>query len=437
MVGTEELENINYEYQYSCDRVHLRFFCASSKAQSLLSKSFNKTWLDLMSTFPDCPVSIDLANDIILSIHPFSQNKKNKLKVFTSVQEQKVWTDGHLICGAKAPGLNKEVSDNLVSQIYNEQFYFRASVILFERESIGEIESILSSLFYNADMPNVILSSVEIESEDGIFPIDIEKAIPPVFDRFRYQPILEVDTLSAPMKLGVDSYIDNTISSWNENAEIMPVPIINLSKPSEEDKCVKLVSQEEFNKLGSPSIEVISSISYHTGVKDVAFFYEESLGRDFPIWEVEASKENSGGIILTRRVSVPVLDNLTDVFNIAGNYPVSNFFKEQFPSNYIILLTFSKIPFLPEMLREGLELFCSYDRYGKESFTLAYPNQDDESDEDGLVVFSGNKESLLEFFCKIISVHDRNGQVCYDDAYEISVEMGTLPEDNNSLVNYN
>lgn len=421
-------------YQESCDRLHFRFFCTSPEAETILNKSINRTWLELAECFPDAPIDIDVSNNVILNLYPFLQNKNNNLNLVVSGFSPKLWTDGRFICGVQTPKFKNEIPDSLIKSLYNEQFYFRLTVLLYDRKEMDTVNSIIVNLIQNSDIPNVILSSIESECKKGSTPLDLGKYLPSIDYQYKYQPIAEVAKLSAPMKIGSDSLESNSFADWDEASIRTEVPVMLLSEPCSENESFSIAKESDFIERESVYIEINSTIAWHQGPQHVAALFEEEDGRCFPIWEVGDLER---GLTLTRRVSVPAVESLESLFKIAREYPISAFFGDSFPSNYMIMLSLSKIPYIPNIFDEGMVLCNDYDIYGKEFFNVFYPNSEEEEEGETLV-FRGSEAHLIEFLYGLISVHENEGVVGFDDAYRLSLNLGTLPDEDDKLaVNYN
>lgn len=423
MEQASSLDYLNEIYNGSTDRIHIRFLCNSMIAEEQLMKSLQRSWASLCDFFPNNEVDIDISNHPILNIYPYEKN--NKVEIFQEWTPT-VYFHDNFICGSPISGFKNEVNDPLIKKIYTEQFYFRLSVLCFGRERQDESKKIIHNLLQNSDIPNVIFSSIEIDSSPELGLFDMEGVVPNLTPNFTFEPFI-----NTPKKTPVYVHLkDSGITGehvpfdfWRQEgdrSQIVPV-IINGS-------IAEVPSDEKF---GSVSPFCLSTeINWHKTGSDVFVLSEHYQGKEFPIWEVV--KLDSGYLSLSRKVSLPVSKTVEDALSTAQKYPTNGLFQEVFPFNYVLAFKFSDVPFIPSLLQSGVFFTGASMPNNIEGFSVFVDDSEGEC-EDGveasleLAILKGTEPILSEFLKELINVSEKQGVVSLGDMRLISQTLNAEP----------
>jgi len=326
----------------------------------------------------------------------------------------KVFYGGYPVVKSDHSGL----SETLMSKIYNEQFVFRLSVLMFnctENESL--VVNIINNLTSNLDVKDSKLLSVELENQNGdTFPYSLHSLMPDFIGN-SVQEIKGGNYLAPNVSFPYTILGEREVTT-NESDFFETVACVFDGKYRES-------SEFTINILGVIDSEPVSLVSRVCGSKNVDAITLLGLDdgtRTFPTWEFQNGK-------LIRNILIPHVDSVEKAFNVSKGYPTSVMMGDIPGVGLRNVFLFSSIPVVSDLAKMGMVIEeYVFDGVNPEiNYSLFF----DVKESRPLVIQLGNERSAIEYFLRL-SESKKTASI-FELLLSIEEQMNIEPEEVSSF----
>lgn len=398
-------------------QVHFRFYCSHDETEQQLLDSVSRSWSEITKLYPDIPVHGDFNNILSYSLFPVNADTTSHVEDWEGVPIE-VYQTGMLISGG-AP-LNKKsavLQEGIVRRLYQEQFVVRLSFyIIAEPESPKEIEELLHNVIQSADLPGSILLSMEWQSEQQNFPLDLDKVIPETQTSYSYQPLLGLSRRSPESFFAEDA--EDIL--FEEESTSIPVDFLGLDNGRwGVFSSLRMVSEnkEKIELKTRLVLQYNNCDTQKTHSRNASIFGVSTANRVVPLWT--ATFENNGWVF-ARHIQVPSFSTPEDVFFAARGYPSSSVFGDRYGSFYNLLLLGSKMPMISQLITSGAYIERDVSDSGEIYFVLGLPQHKPDDNED-ILLHLGGELAAEKLFSRlhVLSEEDSDLLLDLDDIIDI------------------
>jgi hypothetical protein len=358
--------------------IHIRFKALDSKLRKELDLSMKRTCIELFDEGFCSDTYFDIQNYRNLDRYPFSEVSE-KIEVFENFNPDVFVTESLVSAISLSKDSVSLKERDLFRLLYNEQFTYRVSALLFSEKSPDEVGEVIRHILNNADITGVSLLSIELKGDvDGATVMDL------VPDNNDYPAARPLD-MSGDFCEGDSSQIIKQIEheplkekSFVLSESIMSTPVMNVVTDPTKNRLSeggRLVLQS------GASIELVSGLRVIES-DNMPHVFSQPGDSNKPIWIIGSDDGEDDLFIIHLVAQTKAPGNVDEWERAVADFPCYPFWSLDNDAALYMPLAVSDIGFVSDWMANGLMVSTDFDELGRVRYMVHINEESDSSIEE-------------------------------------------------------